>query len=449
MGKTDEGLSRKIARFVFESNSADIPPLTFEHVKVALLDWFAVLMAGKEEPLVLKLLRYVDLMGGAEQATLLGHGRKTNVSLAALVNGSASHALDFDDSMSGFLGHPSVTLFPALLALSEWKERKGFDFLSAYVIGLKVGATIGACAGWKHYNAGWHGTSTIGRLASAAGCAWLLGLDEQQTVYSLGIAGTQASGLKRVFGTMCKPYHAGKASQVGLESALLAKDHFTSAEDILEGPDGFFSLLKGEIHEEAVASLGKSWEVEKLAQKYHACCHGTHSAIDAVLNITNREKLTMRDIQSIKIHTSQMAIDIAGKEEPKTGLEGKFSIYYCVANAILRGNTGMQAFTDEKVNDPEIKQFMQRITVVPESEFGQMETRVEVEANSNEVFQGIADIFNEIPELETKKRMVKDKFMDLCIPVLGKEKSLEIMETFLSLESAENMKKIIKSCCDR
>lgn len=439
------GLTRTIARFIVEIDSSDILLSEYEHAKVAFLDWFAVLMAGKDEPLVLKLISYVELMGGDKQATLLGHGTKTNVSQAALVNGSASHALDYDDSMPSFLGHPSATLFPALVAISEWKEKNGSDFLSAYIIGLKAGVTIGSCAGFEHYSAGWHGTSTIGRMASAAACARLLGLDEKQTVYAIGIAGTQASGLKRVFGTMCKPYHAGKASQVGLESALLAKADFTSAEDILEGSDGFFHVLKGQVQEEVVASLGKTWETEKLAQKYHASCHATHSALEAVMEISKREKLTAHEIKSIKIHSSQMAVNIAAKEEPKTGLEGKFSLYYCVANALLRGDTGMQAFTDEKVNDPEIKKVMKKISVVPDPEISQMEAKVEVETNSNERFQGFSDVFNEIPELEIKKKKVKDKFMDLCVPVFGEKKTLEMMEAFLSFENRENIRELIES----
>jgi 2-methylcitrate dehydratase PrpD len=267
-------LTKVLARFIAETGASDIPPIVYEHAKVAFLDWFAVAMAGKDEPLVLKLIRFSDLMGGTEQASILGHGIRRNVSLATLINGSASHALDYDDTMGVYLPvHPSSTLFPSLLALSEWRGKAGIDFLAAYLIGFKVAACIQACAGSEHYLAGWHATSTIGRLASAASCAKLMGLDEQQTVYALGIAGTQASGLRRVFGTMCKPFHAGKASQDGLEAVLLAMEGFTSAEDILEGPAGFFQLFKGRIKEEAVDSLGKTWDVEHLAQKYHASAH--------------------------------------------------------------------------------------------------------------------------------------------------------------------------------
>ncbi|MGA3085670.1 MAG: MmgE/PrpD family protein [Thermodesulfobacteriota bacterium] len=438
------GLTKTIARFIVDVDSSTIPFECFEQAKVAFLDWLAVLMAGKDEPLVLKLIHYAELMGGNPQATVLGHGLKTNVSLAALINGAMSHALDYDDTMAQFSGHPSVTLFPGLLALAEWKEKTGLDFLKAYIIGLKAGAVIGACAGVEHYGAGWHGTSTIGRLASAAGCARLLGLNEQQTIYALGIAGTQASGLKRVFGTMCKPYHAGRASQVGLEAGLLAEDYFTSAEDILEGPDGFFQLLKGRLNERAVASLGKTWDTDKLAQKYHASCHGTHSAIEAVLHMVRKENLTVPDIKSITVRTSQTAIAIAGKKEPKTGLEGKFSIYYCVANALLRGDTGMQAFTDEKVNDPEVRGLMKRIEVLPDSNLQGMAAKVEVETHSGQIFQGSNDILNEIPELEIKKEKVRAKFMDLCAPALGRKTSEDTMGSVLALEDFKNMKTFIE-----
>ncbi len=444
--ETTSGLTRTIARFITQVEQASIPPEEYEQAQIAFMDWLSVLLAGKDEPLVTKLIRYDALMGGNTQATILGHGQKTNVSHAALINGAMSHALDYDDTMAQFQGHPTVTLFPGLLALSEWKEKRGRDFLAAYIIGLKAGAVIGSCAGAEHYRAGWHGTSTIGRLASAAGCARLLGLNEQETVYALGIAGTQAAGLKRVFGTMGKPYHAGKASQVGLESALLAGDLFTCAEDILEGPDGFFQLLKGRINQKAVDSMGKTWDTGKLAQKYHASCHGTHSAIEVVLQMVQNDNLTPSDVKSITIHTTRTALAIAGKKTPQTGLEGKFSIYYCVANALLRGDTGMQAFTDEKVNDPAVKSLMEKISIVavPDSSILGLAAKVEVETFSGKRLEGFNDILNEIPALETKRKKVQTKFMDLCVPVLGRKEAEEVMKACLVLEGEENIRGLIE-----
>ncbi|MFZ3207648.1 MAG: MmgE/PrpD family protein [Geobacteraceae bacterium] len=437
-------LTKRLARFVSETKSQDIPPVIFEHAKVAFMDWLSVTLAGKDEDLVEKLIKYADIMGGHPQATVLGYGVKKSIEQAALINGATSHALDFDDTLEAQLGHPSVTLFPALLALAEWKGLSGVDFLTSYIIGIKVGAVIGSCAGMPHYMAGSHATSTIGHLASAAACAKLLRLNELQTVYALGIAGTQASGFKRVFGTMCKPFHAGRASQVGLMSALLASDGFTSAEDILEGPQGFFDVLKGEVNKEVVSTLGVTWDIENLAQKYHASCHATHSPIEAILTLIEKEKITPRDIKSMKVFVSQLALGAAGKVEPITGLDGKFSISYCVVNALLRGDTGKPAFTDQRVQDPEIMAYMKKITVQLDEKISAVEARIEVETNDSKTYAGRYDILKNIPDLETKKIKIAEKYLDLCLPILGKEKAEEMKQRIKSLEKIDRMQKIIE-----
>ena len=383
-------------------------------------------------------------MGGKEEATILGHGMKKSLSQAALINGAASHALDYDDTVLSFVGHPSVGMFPSLLALSEWNGKSGHDFLTAYVIGFKVGAVIGSCTGMDHYMAGWHSTSTVGHFTSAAVCSRLLGLSEQQTVYALGIAGTQAGGLKSAFGTMCKPFHAGNASRNGLMAALLAREGFTSAESILEGPNGFFQVAKGRTNEEAVATFGKTWDIEKIAQKYHASCHATHSPIEGAAAIVENEGLSINDIQSMKIYVSPLAIGASGKTEPKTALEGKFSISYCVANALLRGNTGMQAFTDEKVNAPEARELMGRISLEIDENLASLEARIELETKAGRVYSGAKDILEEIPELDIKRTKIQNKFMDLCGAVLGEERARPLMETVLSLGKADNMKNLVE-----
>ncbi len=236
-------MTKILADFIVSKKSTVIPSTAYDHAKVAFMDWLAVTYGGTSDPLVKKLTAHAKTMGGHPQATLIGQDAKMNIGQAALINGACSHALDYDDTLVSFFGHPSVTLFPSLLALAEWKDISGFDFLTAYLIGLQAGCTIGRCAGLDHYMVGWHATSTLGHFASAAACSRLLKLDKMQTAYALGIAGTQSSGMKRVFGTMCKPFHAGNASQAGLMAAMLAQDNFTSAEDILEGPHGFFDIM--------------------------------------------------------------------------------------------------------------------------------------------------------------------------------------------------------------
>ena len=436
-------LTKTLAKFIVETDKSNIPSQILEHTKVAFMDWLSVTLAGKDDPLVGKLIKYSDLMGGYEQATVLGYGVKKTAVQTALINGAASHALDFDDTLESIIGHPSVTLFPSLLAFSEWKEKSGLDMLTAYVIGFKVATAIGTCGIVDHYMSGWHSTCTLGHFASAAGCARLMGLNEQQTLYALGIAGTQASGLKRVFGTMCKPFHAGKSSMTGLMSALLASEGFDCAEDILEGTNGFLQVLNGKLNNKMADTLGKTWDIENLAQKYHSSCHATHSPIEAVFAIVEKEGLNVQDIGSIKIFTSRLSIDAAGKTEPTTGLAGKFSIPYCVANALLRGNTGMQAFTDEKVNDPQVQDYMKKISLHLSDKMDLLEAKVDVETDSGKTYTKTIDVMKDIPDLETKKTKIKTKFMDLCPPVLGEDKAEKLIKAIESLEDIKNMQTFI------
>ena len=438
------GLTRSIARFIVETDDADIPQDAYEHAKVAFMDWMAVTLAGKDDPLVAKLIHHSDVMGGYEQATILGHGLKKNIAHAALINGAASHALDYDDSMKLFVGHPTVTLYPSLLAISEWKEMRGRDLLAAYLIGLQAASAIGSCGGMEHYMHGWHATSTIGHFASASGCARLMKLDKQQTVYALGIAGTQCSGLKSAFGTMCKPFHAGKASQSGLMAAMLAGDGFTGAENIVEGDAGFINVLNGKVNADADNVLTNKWHVDELMQKYHASCHATHSPIEGARLIVDEEGIDIVDIKSIKLYVSQLAVGAAGKTSPKTGLEGKFSISYCVANALLRKDTGNKAFSDEKVNDPQIIALMDKISVEVKNEYKMVETIVEITTGSGKIYTRSADVMTDVLDIEAKKTKIKDKFIDLSTPVLGKKKTEQLLEFITNLDKVDNVKTMIE-----
>lgn len=444
MKETNQAMTRTLAEFIVNTQASDIPNPVLEHAKVAFMDWLGVTLAGKDEPLVDKLLRYCDILGGKEQATILGRGMKKSVTQAALINGAASHALDYDDTLSAFIGHPTVTLFPGLLALSQWQGKSGAEILTAYLIGIKVGVTIGISVGPGHYAAGYHATCTMGCLASAAACSRLLGLDVKQTIYALGIGGTQSAGLKQVFGTMCKPFHAGRASEVGVMAALLAQDGFTSAEDILEGANGFFSALGGGVNERALETLGKTWHMETLAQKYHASCHGTHSALEAAQSIFSDHQLSLEDVRTIRVITSDVAMGAAFRIEATTGLEGKFCIAYCVINALMRGNTGLEAFTDERVRDPAIQNHMKKVTVVTDPEVTGMAARVKVETVRGDVFKASSDIFSQIPELEEKKIRIRAKFKNVTSSYLSDERSDRIADVISHLESVEDMADFIK-----
>ena len=284
----------------------------------------------------------------------------------------------------------------------------------------------------------------MGAFASAAACARLLGLNTAQATYALGIAGTQAGGLKKVFGTMCKPFHAGRASDIGLSSAMMAGNGFTSAEDILEGNGGFFHAMKGAVNQEALETLGKTWMIDQLAQKYHASCHATHSPIEAALSIVKKQGLSVEEIQSIRVQTSETALSAAFRSDAHTGLEGKFSIPYCIANAMLRGNTGLQAFTDEKVNDPAIQKLMAKISTHQDNHIQALDAEVELTTLDGRVFNAYSDIFKEIPELDVKKNKIASKFKDLCEPVLGASKTTGLLDQIIKIEDINRMNTLLE-----
>ncbi|MBU3916440.1 MmgE/PrpD family protein [bacterium] len=433
-------MTRILAAFIVSMEPTAIPSTAYDHAKVAFMDWLAVTYGGASDPLVAKLTAYAKTMGGHPQATLIGQNTKMNVAQAALINGACSHALDYDDTLVTFFGHPSVTLFPSLLALAEWKEISGFEFLTAYLIGLQAGGTIGRCAGLEHYMAGWHATSTLGHFASAAACSRLLKLDKTQTAYALGIAGTQSSGIKRVFGTMCKPFHAGNASQTGLMAALLARDNFSSAEDILEGRHGFFEIMKGKVDPEVLANLGLGWDVEDISQKYHASCHATHSPLEAALAIIKEHQVSIDDIKIIRVFSSKLALDAAGKLAPTTGLEGKFSIPYCLANAVIRGETGTSAFTDDNVNDPKIRDLITRIEVVLDETKTGLEATVKLETINGKQYESFSDILQKIPPLEVKQDRIEKKFIDLCSAVLETKRVENLIASINTIDKIDSMK---------
>ena len=432
-------MTEKLAHFIVSTETNKISDDIFEHATIAFMDWMAVCIAGHDDPLVKKLIANSDIMGGHKQATLIFDGSQRNVYDTALINGAASHALDYDDTLVSFLGHPSVTVFPSVLALSEWKQMSGRALLSAYLIGIQTGGTIGACASLDHYMAGWHATSTLGHFASAAACARLLKLDIEKTQHALGIAGTQSSGLKRVFGSMCKPFHAGKSSQAGLFAALMAQRGFTSATDILEGPQGFFDAFKGDVNPTILSFLGLGWDVVNLSQKYHASCHATHSPIEASMEIVQKNKLSIHDIQSITVRSSQLAIDAAGKDNPQTGVESKFSIAYCIANALIHGETGMKAFVDSRVFDPQIQTLMKKIAIQLDDTKTALEATVSIQTKDNQNYHADSDILQQIPPFEIKKARVRSKFMDLCEPVLGEKTTCALEQDINQLQHMTNV----------
>jgi 2-methylcitrate dehydratase PrpD len=349
----------KIVKFILETKEDDIPSQVYAVVKGACFDNIGTMLAGSIQPAGRIIIEYVKESGGVPETTVVGTGFRTSATMAALANATMGHALDYDD-MGGY-GHPTTALLPALLAVGEKTNASGKQILIAYVVGFEVAATL--LRGGVHYvqyELGFHSTGLFGSIASAAGAARLLGLNQEQTIMALGITASEASGLQRNNGTMTKPLHAGMACRNGVMAALLAKKGFTAYDDIFEAKTGFCDVFLGEGRyniEHMAKSLGKPFTFQNAnVIKKYPCCGTNHSALDATFALIKENNIKYDDIARVDVEALSYLSPVVRFPDPKRGLEGKFSIRHTVACMILDGKVDIDSFTDEKVIDPKVKE---------------------------------------------------------------------------------------------
>ncbi|MFC2000991.1 MmgE/PrpD family protein [Chloroflexota bacterium] len=361
--------TRRIADFVAEVTYSQIPADTIEAAKESILDCIGVTLAGSKEPCSRILAEFAKQMGGESLATIIGWRLKTSPLLAALANGTTGHALDYDDTAPAFLYHPTVVLLPAILALAEANEASGQQVMEAYLTGFEVQAKLLAGLGHAGYLRGWHNTSTVGTMGATVAAAKMLRLTGEQTAIALGIAASEAGGLRQNFGTMTKPLHAGIACRNGVMSAILAGKGFTASENILEVPAGYGTMFgSGEEcdFEMMTADLGNpfAYPPDVVRLKPYPSCGGTHRCLDAALYLKKEYAISAEDVAEVKCRTSDVIPNICIHHQPRTDLEAKFSVEYCVAVALLDGKAGLAQFTDERVKDPKLQELITKVKYV-------------------------------------------------------------------------------------
>ncbi len=347
-------LTRVLAQRAAGLGWSDLPEPVRELARQCVLDCLGCTMAGAGDPLVGILLGEMAEMGGAAQASIVGHRVRLPALAAALVNGAAGHALDYDDVNIAMPGHPSVAVLPGLLALAELKGSSGRDLLTAFVAGYETACRIGAALSPGHYALGFHATATVGAFGAAAACARLLGLDTEATATALGIAGTQAAGLKSEFGTMCKPFHAGKAAQNGLLAARLAARGFSSRTDLIECVQGFAATHGPDFSPEAMlATPANGFHILANLFKYHAACYFTHAPIECARELRHKHGLTPDKVAGITLRIDASADRVCNIPAPVDGLQSKFSLRQTVAMALAGVDTAsLDAYGDKTARDP-------------------------------------------------------------------------------------------------
>jgi 2-methylcitrate dehydratase PrpD len=361
------GLTATLAEFIQAKTLQDLPSDAIDKAKKAIGDTFAVILAGAGSEVASPLLRYVAQSGESGASPILGSGRSASPEMAVLANGTFGHALDFDDVLSMMPAHPSAVILPALFADPRAGKLTGEALIEAYAIGVEVGGKIGLAITVGHYHRGFHGTGTLAIFSALGALAKCYHLDVATTRTAFGIAASTASGLQRNFGTMTKPLHTGWASRSALAAVNLARSGFTAALDVLEAPAGFFAAYGAEASrpETALDQLGNPWVIldPGLALKRFPCCYASHRGMDAVLQLRQRLGLDADNLDRLECRMPPGGMRVLIYPDPKTGLEGKFSLQYALAAGVLDGQYTLWSFTDAAVNRPRIRDLLPRIRV--------------------------------------------------------------------------------------
>lgn len=326
----------------------------------AITDCVACVLAGFSTELRDPLLAVVGGPGVKTSAALTGAGRRASLHDAALYHGALGHALDYDDGSHPAYAHPSTVLVPALLSAASATDASGRDFVTAYVVGLEVLGRLGRALNLQHYKNGWHATSTLGTIAAAAAVGRMLGLTPQQMRMAVGMAASAASGVRVNFGTMTKPLHAGYAARNGVLAATLAREGFTASPDALLHRVGFAHTFNqtGGIAANQLDRWGETLEIVTdfgIALKLFPSCAATHPAIEAALTLHRQLKDPVREVARVRVGACEIAFEPLIYQEAKTPLQGKFSMHYCVASALLDGTVRLSTFTEEKVARKEVQ----------------------------------------------------------------------------------------------
>jgi len=363
-------LAKSLAERIAAMRYEDLPPEAVHWNKVALLDTVGVALAGAREDTTALVAETLELKPESGPCLVLGSTKRVAALDAALVNGVAAHALDYDNTAKNFGGHVSAVMVPALLAAAEAHGSSGRDLILAHAAGYELGNAIGRSVNPEHSEKGWHPTATLGVFAVTAACARLLKLTPEQTATALGLATSLSAGLKANFGTMTKPLHAGQCARGGLLAALLARKGFTANPDAFEHKQGFFNVFAGAGHYDAKRALEGwgTWEIINPGASYklYPCCYSTHSAVEATLNLVRRHgPFDARSISTIETRTHERGLAHTDRPAPDSPLAAKFSVQYCVARAALDGKVVLEHFEGDAYREPAVKDLLARVRATP------------------------------------------------------------------------------------
>ena len=437
-------LLEKIADYAVREQTSTLSKDVVHHAKRAVIDWYAALLPGSvvAPATLLEQALAEDLDRGRAR---LASGRRATLRAAALINGAASHAVEFDDIWRDAGYHPGSPTISAALAAAQARGVSGLALLRGVVAGYEVSTRIGEAVMPSHYRY-WHTTGTVGSFGAAAAVATVLGCTREQFMHALGTVGTFASGLQQAFRSqaMSKPLHGGHAADVGALSAMAAAKGVTGALDILEGEVGFGAAMSsGADWSKATRGLGETYHIVQMTFKNHGCCGHTFPAIDGALALQQQHRIDYRDIRRIRIATYQAGLDIIDNAAPEGAYQAKFSLQYVVAHALVHGSVRLNAFRPERLGDAEVRALMQKIECIADVELSQgyptqRAAQVEIEMTDGRTLRHFQPTRKGDPEMPLSDDELNDKFMELAAPVIGDTPARALLAQLWALDTLPN-----------
>ena len=445
-------LLRALADRISEVSYDALPAEAVEVAKRGILDTVGVTLAGARDETTAVVASALRHTAAAGPALIFGSSEHIDVLNAALINGTASHALDFDDCSNSLGGHPSAPILPALWAIAPGASGKAF--IAAYAAGVECETRFARAVNFHHYEKGWHPTATLGTFGSAAACAHLLALRPEQIATALALAASMASGIKANFGTMTKPFHVGHTTRNGLLAALLAKEGMTANEGALEHPQGFFAVYNGAGNFNADRLLdhwGDPFDLVDpgIAFKRHPCCGSTHPAVDAMLYMREAHGLVPERVAKVESWTHPRRLAHTNRPDPQSGLDGKFSIQYVLARALTHGIVSMAHFSDEAVRDPATRALMARVHAAPDPAAKQETSdhfycRLKITTTAGESFEHFVDRpVGRDRDHPLPAGALEAKFRDCAKTVLDAKAVETLLDRCLALETVADVSDVL------
>ncbi len=411
--------TKTLATYLVNARIADIPEDVRHEARRALINYVGCAIGGSADATVDTAIRAFSPYFGKPTAAALGRSERLDPLFASLMNGISSHVDDYDDTTPKNYSHTSSPVGSALFAYASANRVSGRDFTEAFILGFEACSRVANTVFPAHYDVGWHMTGTAGVFGAAAGIGKLLGLNVQQMVWAIGLAATQAAGLREMFGSMGKSFHPGRSAQNGYSAALLAQAGFIAGERGIEGPRGFAAVQAARFDLSKITTgLGVDFDLRENTYKPFPCGIVIHPTIDGSIQLHDEHKLDPDAIVAVRLRVAPLVLDLCNQQNITRGLQGKFSVYHGAAVGLVRGRAGVQGYTDAAVNEPHIKRVRENTTAVADASITEDQAHIEVElANGQRLAKFVEESLGNLRR-PLSDRQLEDKFRDQAVLVL-------------------------------